>query len=463
MDESRYFAIVIGAGAAGLVVAKGLATAKKKVLLIEKDHWGGDCTNFGCIPSKTLIHLAKEMHILSKHKTPLSTGNLFSHVHSIVEKIQKEETPDALKKDKIETVTGTAFFVDPHTVQVGDKKYSAKYIIIATGASAKIPTIEGLDKAPFYTNETIFTLTKPPKSLIVIGGGPIGCELAQAFARIGTKVSLIHKKEHLLDKEAPQIGDILASIFTKENIDLYLSSEPVKVDAHGYQTEIHIKNNNSNETTVIPGEAILVAVGRVPQTSLLQLENAKIATSNNRILVDKYGRTSQKHIYAIGDSIGPPYFTHVAENQARSVIASILLPWKQKLSLQAIPRVTYTDPEIASIGLTEDSLVGGMNRYVMYELPLDKVDRAITQDETEGLIRLITSKWSSKIVGATIIAPRAGEMLMEIALAMKEKIPMRKLASLIHPYPTYSLGIRQTSDQWLTKTILPLFSKGKKG
>lgn len=450
-----YFTIVIGAGAAGLVVAKGLAKAGKKVLLIEKGNFGGDCTNFGCIPSKTLIHLSHQMHTLGSYQCHKPLDKIFPQMQSIVEGVRSTEDEAALKKLGIDVVTGRAEFVDSHTLQVKGEKYAAKYIVIATGAKPKIPEIEGIENVPIYTNETIFSLARPPKSLIILGAGPIGSELAQAFARCDSKVFLINHSDHILSKESKVISQAMCHLFTQEGIDLFLDYTPFRIAYDQNQISLFIRNNKTKEEKKVIAETILVSVGRMPSFHELHLKRAGIKTNEKAILIDKYGRTNKKHIYAIGDVTGSPFFTHRCENQGRAVLSSLLLPWKKKFSLQLIPRVTYTDPEIASIGLVDDE----QDKFTIYDIPLKNVDRAITQGSVEGMIRIVTKKWSSKIVGATIMAPRAGEMLMEISLAIQHKIPLRKLSSLIHPYPTYSLGIRQVADQWLTQTIIPLVKK----
>lgn len=436
--------VVIGAGAGGLVVAIGLAKAGKKVLLIEKGPYGGDCTNFGCIPSKTLIGLAKH------HRKELS------FVREIVSEIRSHEDPSALAKIGVKTLTGQATFLSPHLLQVVEKngvthQVQAGKIVIATGSHPQIPPIPGLKETPFLTNETVFDLKAIPKSLIVMGGGPIGCELAQAFQRLGTSVELIHTHAELLGREPKAASDVLIRQFKKEGMSLHLGAKVERVEHSHSGFKVIVEGNP------LEGEHLLVSVGRKPQLKL-DLEKADIKYTEQGIQTDSYGRTSQKHIFAIGDAAGPPFFTHLAENRGRAVLTTLILsPWiKKRFSNQAVPRVTYTDPEIASIGLSEEEALEqyGEKGIAVYDVPMSEVDRAITQDRREGFVKIVTKRWSSHILGATIVAPRAGEMLAEISLAMFAKIPLRKLANLIHPYPTYSLAIRRAADQWFTKTIL---------
>lgn len=472
-----YPIIVIGAGAGGLVVAIGAAKAKKKVLLIEKGNYGGDCTNFGCIPSKSLIAASHAAHyiknsprwgIQSSVSVFDSTGAL-ERTRRIVEEIKSHEDPEALAKLGVETITGIASFTDSHTLKVilddgKTKTVRGKNIVIATGSYPYIPKIKGLEDCPYCTNESIFDLKTVPKRLGVIGGGPIGCELAQAFQRLGSQVSIIQHDLHILKREEIEAQQILEKVFTDEGIVLKSNCEPLEVKHQSGIIKVQVLNKTSGEKETIEVDHLLVSAGRRPCIEKLNLDTIGLTTSKKGILVDKYGRTNHKHIWAVGDVVGHAMFTHVAENEARTVLTNLLLPWPlgSKLDIeQAIPRVTYTDPEIASVGLTEKQAeeMYGEHRIAVYTVPFSEVDRAITAGRTEGVVKIVTKKWSSKILGATIVAPRAGEMLTQLTTAMRGNIPLRKLASLIHPYPTYSLAIRKAADQWLTKTVLPTLLK----
>jgi pyruvate/2-oxoglutarate dehydrogenase complex dihydrolipoamide dehydrogenase (E3) component len=463
---TTYPIVVIGAGAGGLVIAIGGTKAGKKVLLIEKGNYGGDCTNFGCIPSKSLIASAnsafaiKEGKALGINSVPSITeaNETLSRLRRIVGEIRSHEDPEALKKLGLETRTGIAQFEGTHTIRVNGEIIHAKQIVIATGSSAFIPPIKGLDKTPFLTNETVFELKEIPKSLTVIGGGPIGCELAQAFSRLGSKISLIHSHKELLNKEEPLAQDVIADQFKLEGMALYLGIGVKEVSHNQDQFQIYLEDGQKIES-----EALLVCVGRKPNVSSLNLQAAGVIYSENGIPVDTYGRTNMSHIWAVGDVAGSPFFTHWAEKQARSVLTSLILPFPFKKKIdknQPIPRVTFTDPEVASVGLTEKE-AGQSYNIATYLVPFSQVDRAITTGRTEGFVKIVTKKWSSKILGCTIVGERAGEMLGEITLAMYSGIPLRKLSGLIHPYPTYNLAIRKAADMWLTQTILSIFKRKK--
>ncbi|MGC1878977.1 MAG: mercuric reductase [Rhabdochlamydiaceae bacterium] len=462
--KRSYPLVVIGAGAAGLVIAVGVAKAGKKVLLIEKGPYGGDCTNFGCIPSKSLIASANAAQVIRGGKNfglefspPLVTAHpSLDRLRRIIEEVRSHTDPAPLAKIGVITLTGAAVFKDPHTLIVNGEEIFGKQIVIATGASPFIPPIKGLEKVPFLTNETIFDLKEIPISLAVMGGGPIGCELSQAFQRLGSHVTLIHSNKELLNKEEKSVQTEIASQFEKEGISLFLGTQIQEVHYQNERFQIILDTGEKMIT-----HSLLVSTGRRPNVARLNLEAAGVHYSDKGIPVDAYGRTNRPHIWAVGDIIGPPFFTHWAENQARSVLTSLLLPFKKKLDLkQPIPRVTFTDPEVASVGLTEEQAAKIYN-IATYHIPFTSVDRAITAGRTEGFVRIITKKWSSQILGCTIVGPRAGEMLGEITLAMHAKIPLRKLASLIHPYPTYNGAIRKAADLWLTQTVLSVFKRKK--
>jgi pyruvate/2-oxoglutarate dehydrogenase complex dihydrolipoamide dehydrogenase (E3) component len=456
-----YDIIVIGAGAGGLVIAIGAAKAGKKTLLIEKGEFGGDCTNYGCIPSKSLIASAQVAHTIKsaeKHgiqtgPIEIDTGKVLDRVRDIVETIRSHEDPEALQKHGVKTLKGTASFKDRHTLFVNETQVRGKQIVIATGSTPFIPLIAGLEKTPFYTNENIFHLKQLPKSMIFLGGGPISCELSQSLARLGSKVTLIESKK-ILAREDGDARQVLEATLQKEGVSLILGDRPKKILLDDRYT-VWVGGR------VVQADALFIGTGRRPNLRSLNLDKAEVKWTQNGIVVNKYGRTNQRHIWAVGDATGQPFFTHNAENQARTVLKNLLLPFKFKKSNQPLPRTTYTDPEISSIGLLEEEALQkyGAKKLAIYTVSLAEVDRNLTSGHTEGFIKIITKKWSSQIIGATIVGPRAGEMLMEISMAMFTKTPLRKLSNLIHPYPTYSLAIRKAADLYLTQTLLGAFKR----
>ena len=477
MSKQHYPIIVLGAGAAGLVIAIGAAKAGKRVLLIEKGSYGGDCTHFGCVPSKALIassHASHAVHTGEKYGIDFQSKDFngdgaLQRTRDIVASFVSHENPEALRKLGVSTITGTASFSSEKNIKVIDEEgkeeqVSGDHIVIATGSHPYIPEIEGLNTSPFLTNENIFNLECIPDSLAIIGAGAIGCELGQAFHRLGAKVTVVEYLDSLIFREEPEAQDIIKSSFNKEGIHTLLGYETVQVAKNENGISLTLRHRNDKKEENLQVSQLLLAVGRRPNVKSLGLENANVQYSPKGIPVDAYGRTSQKNIWAAGDVTGEALFTHMAENRARTILTNILLPWPLQVKLdrkQAVPRVTFTDPEVASIGSTEKEAIGtyGEKNLASYVVPFSELDRAITASRTEGIIKIVTKKWSSKIIGATIVSPRAGEMLGEISVAMQGGIPLRKLASVIHPYPTYSLAIRKAADQWLSKTIFPLFTK----
>lgn len=460
--KSKY--IVIGAGAAGLVIAIGLAKLKKSVLLVEDGHFGGDCTNFGCVPSKALITLANQIHnARSIDKFGIETsfqcdGRLANnYVKRIVNEFIKHENLHELEKQGIHVINGKASFLSKHIIKIVTQnnviKAYGKKIFICSGSKPLIPQIEGIEKVNYLTNETIFQEVPLPKSLSIVGAGPIGCELAQSLNRLGVKITLIHRSSTLLKREEEKASKFLEENLNKEGVRIFLNSYPINVAQRN--EEIFLTMNQPNGVEIIKSEKVLFASGRVPSLSSLDLEKANIIYDQNGIKTDQYNRTNQKHIFAVGDCIGQPFFTHYAEHQARAVLLSNVIPFfKQKGKPHNIPRVTYTYPEIASIGMNEKE---ALKKYRpsglgIYEIDSSQIDRSVITGEP-CFIKIITKRYSSKIIGATIVGERAGEMLMEIALCMQKNIPLRSLSELIHPYPTYSRGIRKAADTWILKIL----------
>lgn len=459
----RYPFVVIGAGAGGLVIAMGLAKLRRRVLLIEKGKMGGDCTNVGCIPSKALIAAAEAAFGARQAKelgidiSAVYAEGALAYVRSVVERVRAKEEPLTLGKLGIDVAKGQAHFLDPYTLEVeGRGQVRAKKIVIATGSRPHIPAIEGLSESPYQTNETIFDLNHLPKSLGVVGAGTIGCELAQAFARLGTQVTLIHPRQQLLDREDPHVSVELREVFQREGLEVRAPATLEKVSYRAGRFDLQL------DTGHVEVEHLLMATGRAPRVEGMALERACVEFSEKGIDTDNYGRTSQPHIFAIGDVRGKAQFTHVAERDGRAVLVNLLLPrwlplfFRPLADEQHIPRVTFTSPEVAVIGISEEEAKRryGEKRIAVYEVEFDEIDRAICQKQTAGFVRIVTKKWSSHILGATICASRAGEMLMEIGVAMAARCPLRKIAGLLHPYPIYNLAIRKAADQWFVKTIL---------
>lgn len=462
MKTHDYQVIVIGAGPGGLTTAIGLGKANKRVLLIERKHWGGDCANFGCIPSKSLIASAHVAHNV-RHANQwginianpcLGADRALDRVRTIVAHTVATHEPAALAKLGVGTLLGTATFQDPHTLVVKEpdgreRHLTAKHLVIATGSYPVLPQVSGLKEVPYFTNETIFQLPAIPQHLMILGAGPIGCELAQAFRRLGADVTLVQRNPRILVKEEWQAQEGMLTILRREGIQIRLASEAQGVVMKGKGVEMTIRCLATRQEETILGSHLLVAVGRLPSLADLNLDRAGIEHTPKGIRVDRYGRTSQSHIWAIGDVVGGPFFTHLAEHHARSLVHNLTARNKKPIDkIQPVPRCTFTDPEIASAGLLEHEATEdhGPNRIAIHYLPLDQVERAVTDGRQEGLIKVITKKSNDQILGFTIMAPRAAEMLGELYLAMIHHIPLHELRSMMHPFPTYGLGLRQVAD-----------------
>ncbi len=407
------------------------------------------------IASAHVAHSFKVAKNFGIDPSPFSfdTSGALTRMRKIVEEIRSHEDSQALSKLGVETVQATVSFVDPHTLDVEGTAVYGKQIVIATGSYPIIPSIKGLKETPFLNNETVFDLQSIPKQMIFIGGGPISCELAQAFSRLGSKVTLIVSRTTLLGREEPEAQKVVLETFQKEGISLLFSCQTERVSYNGtFKVEVH-----GTHFQTLEGEALFVGVGRRPHLQELNLDKGNVHYSEKGIQVNSYGQTNQKHIWAVGDVTSSPYFTHYAESQGRAVLTNLLLPFKLKKSSQPIPRCTYTDPEVASIGLKEEEC--NPKKIAVYTVPFSEVDRSITSGRTEGFVKVVTKKWSSKILGATVVGPRAGEMLMELSTAMFAKLPLRKLSHLMHPYPIENLAIRKAADKWLKETIIGTFRK----
>ena len=468
-----YDLIVIGGGSAGLLAARIASTLGAKVAIIEKYKLGGDCLQYGCVPSKALIGMHKALHspfneTLGLRFKPykIDFSNIAKDIQHTIDIIGEEDSEESLKMHGIDVIFGEARFKSSSTIYLNDskKEYSGKSFLIATGSHAFVPTIPGLENINFLTNETIFSLQTLPKSLIVLGGGPIGCEMAQAFALLGTKVTIIQRNEKLLPKDDNSASEFIFKKFLSQNIEVILKDEILEIQKDNEDIEANLKSGKS-----ISAEKILIAIGREPNIKDMNLEEIGIKTNKNGIDVDLYLETSVKNIYASGDITGKFLFTHYAGFQGTISGANAVLPrlFRSKFNVNQTPWVTFTSPEIAHAGFTEAELLGNNIKYKKLELPYSKIDRAITEKMTEGSIIVYVNE-KDYILGSTIIGERAGELIMEFILAMNNGIPLTKLIYSIHPYPTYSSGIQKmifgeylksSKSIKLAKTLIRIFKR----
>lgn len=456
--------IVIGGGAAGLTASGIAANFGAKTMMIEAERLGGDCTWTGCIPSKTLLKAGKvARQIKDAGKYGLIDGELdidfkkvMQHVHEVRNEVYHDaDRPEIFEDMGIEVVSGKASFKDSHTVLVelnegGSRTVSSKYFIIATGAKALVPPIEGIENVDYLTNESLFETEDLPKELLIIGGGPIGTEMSQAFVNLGSDVTVIDMADRILANDDPELVGILQKELSKQGVKYELGASVQKVEQEDGRIKVHMEVAGSNN--VIEGDALLMATGRRANTSSLNLEAAGVNTEKGNIVVNESCRTNQSHIYAAGDVTGRYQFTHMSEHMAKIAATKALLKVvPMKIEKDLVSWVTFTDPELAHVGKTEEQLKEEGEKYEVYRFPYSKIDRALAENEATGLVKIFAKKLSGKILGATVLGAHAGEFISEYAVAMKNGVSLRGIADTIHPYPSWGLGARRAADQWYIK------------
>jgi len=462
----RYNLVVIGGGTAGLVSAAGAAGLGAKVALVERRLLGGDCLNFGCVPSKALIRSSRAMADLrdaARLGIKAASGEpdfaaVMERVRGIRARISHHDSAHRFSRELgVDVFLGDGRFTGPDTLEVEGKRLRFRKAVIATGARPATPPIPGLEEAGFLTNETVFSLTRRPDRLAVLGGGPIGCELAQAFRRLGSEVTIVEMAPQFLTREDPDAAGILARTFEREGVRVKLHTTVDRVETRGGEKIVHLKNGAATEALGV--EEILVGVGRVPNVAGLGLETAGVRCGARGVEVDDRLRTTNPLVYAAGDVCSRYQFTHAADAAARIVIQNALFHGRRKASALTIPWCTYTDPEIAHVGMyARDAEQAGIAVDTILR-PLAEVDRAITDGEEEGFVKIHVRKGTDRILGATIVARHAGEMISEITLAMAGGVGLGMLASVIHPYPTQAEAIRQTGDLFNRTRLTPLVKR----
>ena len=469
---SRYNLVVIGAGPAGLIVAAGAAGLGAKVALIEKHLMGGDCLNVGCVPSKALIRSSRTVADIweaSKFgvNVPNGTEVDFSAVMERMRRIRAGISDvDSVQRYQhklgVDVFLGSGRFTSNNTVEVAGQTLRFKKAVIATGARALQPQIPGLQDAGYLTNETVFNLTERPQRLAVIGGGPIGCELAQAFRRLGSEVVLLHKNAQILDKEDVDAANIVQQAFVREGIQLVLESKIERVEQTNAGKVIYYQLQGKEASVTV--DEIIASAGRSPNVEGLNLESVGVEyDTQTGVFVNDNLQTTNPRIYAAGDICMKHKFTHAADFAARMVIQNTLFFGRKKLSALTIPWCTYTSPEIARVGIGDREAEAKGIDIDTFLIPFSQVDRAIIDGEDEGFVKIHVKKGSDKILGATIVARHAGDMISEITLAMVNNIGLGKIASVIHPYPTQADAIRKAGDAYnrtrLTPFVKNLFNK----
>jgi pyruvate/2-oxoglutarate dehydrogenase complex dihydrolipoamide dehydrogenase (E3) component len=468
VPNGRYNLVVIGAGTAGLVTAAGAAGLGAKVALIERGLMGGDCLNVGCVPSKALISAARQAAFVRDaghygiQSTPPKVD--FAEVMQRMRRLRASISPhDSAKRFSelgIDVYFGQGTFTSSSTIVVGNQTLQFKKAVIASGARAAELPIPGLKNTGYLTNETLFSLTELPKRLIVIGGGPIGCEMAQSFARFGSRVTLVEQSSHILSREEKDAALIVQKTMQMDGVEVMLDAKVIRIERDGSDRVVVVSRFAGEER--ISGDQILVGIGRTPNLYGLGLDTVGVATHpQHGVEVDDRLRTTNSNIYAAGDVCSKYKFTHSADFLARIVIRNTLFMGRAKASQLIIPWCTYTSPEIAHVGIYPNEAEERGIELSTFTQPLSGVDRAILDGEVDGFVRVYCRKGSDRILGATIVAAHAGDMIGEIVMAMKHQIGLGKIASVIHPYPTQAEAVRKLGDQFnrtkLTPTVKSLF------
>lgn len=445
--------VVIGAGSGGLSVAYTAKGFGKSVVLIDKNKPGGECTWGGCVPSKALINIANDISIAKKYADiKVDTKNILEQVREVIHKVYEGESIDVLKRDGIEYINGFAKFKDKNTLIINGEEITAKKIFISTGSSPMIPNIEGLDKVPYLTNETIFYEEDLPKSIIVLGGGAIGVELSQAMAKIGVKVQLVEMMDSILNREEPELVSILEDNLKKSGVNLYTSSKAIKIEEQSEKIHLSIVRDGKQE--VLVSDKILIALGRVPNIKGLDLENAGIKYNRRGIEVNEYLETSTKNVFAVGDVAGPYLFSHMANIQAITAVQNAILPIKKKIDYSNIVWCTFSDPELARAGLIESEAREKYGESIrVYAYSYDDLDRAKFKKNSKGMVKIICDR-KGYVLGASILGDRAGELISEIQVVKTLGINFGKLSKVIHPYPAYSEVLLKISKKVYVDNIL---------
>lgn len=458
-----YDLIAIGGGTAGLTVSRLVAQKGKRVAVVEARRTGGDCLWTGCVPSKSLVEAARaasrvrtaERFGIEAELKGVDFQAVRRHIRSAQERAGEVDTPEAIAANGVELVCGEAKFLDDHAISVDGRRMQARHFVIATGARPSLPPIRGLAEAGVDTTDTLWDWNELPSSVAMIGGGPAGCEIAQALGRLGADVLLLEREGRVLPSEMPDAGDLIGRLLVEDGVSLATGATVDEVTRAGDRLRVTWTREGEPMSRLV--SRVVVTSGRRPAVDGLGLDRAGVAVTARGIKVDSRLRTTVPHIFAAGDVTGGPQFTHVAEDQARAIANAVNggLPGRFGWNGRVVPRVTFTDPEVASVGMAADEARARYgDRAAVWRLPLRSVDRAATSGEVNGFLEVVTapgwerfiprlgSKLGGQVVGATFVAPGAGDLLATIVVGMRLRIPAAFLIWNVQPYPTYGLGVR---------------------
>ncbi|MFQ6017318.1 MAG: dihydrolipoyl dehydrogenase family protein [Kiloniellaceae bacterium] len=454
---------VLGAGATGLSIAAGAAQMGAETVLVEKGRMGGDCLNYGCVPSKSLLAAGKaaKAHVLAGrlgvHYPPprIDYRAVHDHVRGVIAGIAPQDSVERFEGLGVTVIQAAARFVGPREVEAGDARIRARRFVVATGSQPSVPPIPGLERVPYLTNETVFDLTERPEHLIVIGGGPIGCELGQAFRLLGARVSIVEMNA-ILPRDDPELVDILRGCLRADGIELVEGVKAVGVE--GAEGRVALRIERDGIAASLAGSTLLLAAGRQPTVDNLDLEAAGIDYDDRGIKVDARLRTSNKRVFAAGDVSGGYQFTHMGTYHAGIVIRNALFRLPAKVDTRAMPWVTYTDPELAHVGLSEAAAREAHGRIRVLRWPFAEIDRARTERKTDGLVKAVVTP-QGRILGASILGPNAGELIHAWVLARSQGLKIAAMARMIAPYPTLGEASKRAAGSYYAPKLFSARTK----
>ncbi|MHB1286115.1 MAG: dihydrolipoyl dehydrogenase family protein [Leptospirales bacterium] len=452
---------VIGGGAGGLVVAAGGAALGARVLLVEKERLGGDCLYHGCVPSKALLKVARTFQTLRDCETfglpSIDSPDLhvagLEYAQKIVRTLEPHDSPERFEKMGVRVLWGEGTFVRPDTYELGEAQIQSRKFVIATGSSPFIPEIPGLAEVSYLTNKTIFEARYPISRLLVLGAGAISSELSQAFVRLGVRVTVIFRSRRILSKEDPDLAEVVQNRLERDGVEYRPDRTVLRAERGTDGVRLLLKDSRDQQEW-IEGSHLLVATGRIPNLDGLGLEEAGVKRAGGKLVLDPHLRTTNPRIFACGDASGSHYFTHMAEHQASVVLKNALFHLSSRTEEGIIPRCTFTEPELASTGLTEQEAVRQNIPHEVYRFSFEAVDRAVTDGESEGFAKAVTDR-RGRLLGASIVGSHAGELIHEMQLALHQKMRLTDLAEVIHVYPTLSQIHKRLGQERLKTSLTP--------